>query len=705
MIWQNFAAFSLPFALCACGSSTPLFVKKPSAPKTLQEGVSVSTSVVYIRPWAELADSLSPKFANTPDNALSNVLGAQSFSDFRLLQSLGISAQAGVQLDPVSAVTDEAVRKLATKTTGDVTETVSDTTDRTVTTKSVDDNSPPATADLPAARSGSATALADQIGATRTPGTEPLFRYSTAAALYQEIGLLNDAVAGIPGFAGKKPYIIRLRVGVLPYRRDLEWDVYAHLMLADGVDTVGAPQIVLPILSSEAFEGTMDASALQQINELRLGIQALAANAKISGGISRLNDNLTQFLSRSYSPSLQVTGTSGLSIDVKFGASRDRTGYALTSRNFYVTVVAYLDEPLLNGSPKRYRFHTQYEARDAKKGQLVKSDTKSYFQRADAAVARANIVLPEGCDGADLIFRYIEYVNLYGGGAAKELQANYGQCTSPDTLKRLGKYDFMLDALAARRMVEKSSFPLELQPRRAAFLSGAVPLVQESAEGLVVDIPYSGPDELPLGRLRAQLVDNGGMMSLSPRLVTLKSSGAQRLVHLEFPPLSAFKSEAIAPSKGGAKPIADPRQKPQGWSVVLTLAPQATSEAPIAFRASLANGYVATATKAATPDFAFSTPVRSARLGADGLLSFSVQVKPPENGKIKLSAKDAELIENGAPVGDLTISTAGTRSITLRNAMPGQTVTLTATATLDADSKAKAETSVAVLVQPPLTSK
>lgn len=691
--------------LSGCGSTHPLTVGKPALPKTLQAGATVSTSVVYIRPWADIADGLSPKFPNTADNALGNVLTSQSFSDFRLLRSLGISAQAGVQFDPISAVTDEAVRKLATKTTGDKTETVSDTTDRTITTRKVDDDTPPSTGDLPAARTGSASALADQIGAARAPSTEPFFRYSTASALYQEIGLLNDAVAGIPGYEGKKPYIIRLRVGVQPYRRDLPWDVYAHLMLADGGNVFTDAPILLPILSSEAFEGNMDASAMQRINEIRMGLQALAANAKVSGGFSKLNDNLTAFLTRTYSPSLQVTGTGGQTIDVRFSASKDKTGYALTSRNFYVTVVAYLDEPKLNAGPKKYRFHTNYEARDAERGTPVLSNNSAFERQAAEALARSKIFLPKTCSAADFIWYFTEFANVFGVAQAPDkLTAQYAgtNCVSAATVTTIKRYSFLLDALAARRMIATSSFPLELPARKARLVQGVAPLVQDGVDGLMIDIPYEGPDQLPLAEVVARLSENAGPLSLQPRAITLKSAGSQRLVHLEFPPLSAFQA-AAKPAAPAKKPAgSDPRSKPDGWRVDVDLR---SAVPPMTYSANLAQGYVATVPKSPVPEFIFASPLRSARLATDGLLAVSVYVKLPDGGKVKLTAKDAEILDGGIAINELAIPASGMRTISLRNAIPGQTVTITATATLDADAKAKTESSIAFLVQPPLATK
>lgn len=689
----------LAAAVSGCGSTIPLLVKKSPSPSTLQEGVTVSTSVVYVRPWAEVAAALSPKFANTPEAALGNVLNSQSFSDFRLLQSLGFSLQGGVKLDPISAVTDEAVRKVATKTTGDTTETTSDTTDRTVTTKKVDDNSPPAAGDLPASRSGSATGLPDQIGAARAPGTEPFFRYSTAAALYQEIGLLNDAVAGLPGFEGKTPYIIRLRVGVVPFRRDLPWDVYARLLLADGDPEFKDPMILLPILSSEAIEGTMDASALQQINEIRLGLQALAANAKVSGGFSRLNDNLTEFLTRTYSPSLQVTGSDGFGIDVKFSASRDKTGYALNSRNFYVTVVAYLDRPKLNEKSKEYRFHVKYGARDVETGAPISDSIEQYYNAVDEFIKNDGIDFEnDKCDPASIIWDYSNIISTSGTIDLKnKLNARHRpsgkECIDEEKSNIFFSYPFLLNVTGIKRLYNFSSSPIEIRSAKANFDSSAMPLVQNSKDALIVDVPYVGTDQFPLEQLGAKLTTNGGTLSLAPRAITLRSAGAQKLVRVEFPALSAFKSGV---SSGQQPKVADPRTQPEAWTVSINV----SGLPDVYYKASLATGYIAAEQpKPAVPKFEFAVSASSVVRAADGTSSVGLYVKPPDGGRVKLSVQGADLMENNAFAHELVIAVPTARSISLRNVVWGQTVTLKAVASLDADPKATDESIVVLPVR------
>lgn len=718
--------------LAAC-SNSPLHVQTSRPPRYFQEGVSVTAAVVYTRPWNEISANLSPGFENTPANALSRVLQSQSYSDFRLLNALGINLQAGADLGPRITTTDEATRNLNTATTGGVTQTTRDDTTQVVTTRRVDDNAPP---DLPAAQSPvtarSAGDLPDQIGSTRTVATEPFFHYSAAAALYQEIALINDAVRGIPQYSNTRPYVIRLRVGVTAFRRDLPWDIYAHLSLFR-TDGGHDPIVILPILSTDAYEGTLDASALQQLVDLRLSLQATAGNFRAGGGFNRLNDRLSTFLRRRYDSSLRISGVNGTSLDVKFGAARDNTGFALDDRDHYVTLIAYLPEPHV-GDDYRYRFFMTQEARNVRTGQRVDFESDAFYSRTAPIVARFHLsddlVLanqsivratrrnpsPDQSDSGsgetrtcrstvgELLFYLANDVGVDGATAAL---SNFRNCMNSSSWGIIdSSANFLISsALTARSSDPTNSFEFHVRPSNVAlgstFPTALSPQVQNSERTTTVWVPYSG--RLELDDVQALLVPigAGGVNSLAPRAVSLRTLGAQSFVVLEFP---AVASLALGSPTGR---VARRFHSTQNWRVCVArtsedlhrcAANAAARDDARFYNGALGLGYVNVLTPQG-PQFTMTTPVQSVRLAADGTLSFSVNVAPAVGRPVKLTAIGAELMVGGAVVNDLSVTTAGLVPITLRNAVPGGVATIQGVSTAAEDPEARTVRQVSVAVQ------
>jgi hypothetical protein len=724
-----FAIAGAAISLLASCSSTPLFVKKPKAPTTLQEGVSVTGTVVYVRPWSEVKDALSPKFENTPANALSQVLQTQSYSDFRLLNALGLSAQAGVDLGPRITRTDESTRHLDTSGSGDTFETTRDENTQTITTKRVDDNTPPDLPAAPASSAGTRTAasLPDLIGATRTPTSEPMFRYAAAAALYQEIGLINDAVLGIPELEGYKPYIVRIRMGVNPFRRDLPWDVYAHISLfeeevakpgdnaATGdrdrsvAETVPEPIIILPILSTEAYEGTLDAAALQQLFDLRLALQATAGNAKAGAGFNKLNENLTTFLTRRYESSLRVSAASGRGIDVKFGASRDKTGFALSDRDHFVTLIAYIKPPYQDENAKKLTFYMMHEARDAKTGAIIAVDNDAFYSALVPVMQRLGLTddqLNSDCEihhVDELLYRFADEVTRLSASTAA---TNLNRCLKIP----IQHTDYLIAELSAiRRLDPKSLFSFSIAPikhsRSAEFLD-ASPYVQSSKKSLTVAVPYTG--ELEIDAVRALLVPDGIAQAgpFAPRTVTLRTSGSQNQVVLEFPSLVSLKFDGLSDKE------AEKLKSPAGWRICAAVSATAlgtcrtgaAASGKDAYSRRLSSGYAETPAVDA-PAFVLSTPVQSVKIGADGLVTFAVYVEPAKDRPVTLTTEGAELMVGGAAANELEVKAKGAQSLTLRNALAGGTIRIHAVSTAEADTSVKTEHEVIVAVQAPAAPK
>ena len=163
---------------------------------------------------------------------------------------------------------------------------VPSTTSAGTTTTSQSSNSSGPTAGTPTAASlpggGSVT------GATL--GQEPLLKFWTAAALYQEVQLLNRYVqdAAIP--EGFTAYVVRLQVSLLPWARNEPYDAYADISFfrgdfchenrieetpkCDGQTSQNEVRI-LPLLVTDDIEAALEARSYDRIRQLALALSAV----------------------------------------------------------------------------------------------------------------------------------------------------------------------------------------------------------------------------------------------------------------------------------------------------------------------------------------------------------------------------------------------------------------------------------------------
>jgi hypothetical protein len=737
-IWKAMGAGVIACALASCGAFKPLKVEKLPPPKTMQEGVELNAVAVYSKSWPELIDSLSPKFGNTPDGALAQVDQVQSFADNRFLNAMGIGAQAGVQFGPQISSSDETTRSIASNDASGTTVVSKDDTSRTITTKRESSNASP---ELPAASAGagggrSATSLPDLIGATRNPSTEPFFRYSAANALYQEIALINDAVAGIPAFRDTKPYIVRLRVSVKPYRRDLPWDLYAHFTLFEDQPNGSKPVIVLPILSTESYQGTIDASALQQVLDLRLSLQAAVSNAKAGASFDKLNDQLTSFLTRRYESTLHVGGASGRSLQVKFGAARDKTGFALEDRDHFVTIVAYLKPPYRDEDPRSYRFYMDYEARNSETGVPVTDNSQAFYEKVAPVVARLGLVetdiradsvarptetLTETQGGTKvdgpaqlfcdpkigrLLFNFADDIGLYDGRRAI---LNLAECFKPSYSRNavLANALYLVSKVTnARTLASDTSFSFDIKPlsvvKDVTFNARAAPQVQVTRKAFTVAVPYAG--DLDLEKVTALLTPDADAKAgaFEPRTIALKTTGPVSQIVMDFPPLASMQFDSLPAT------VVTKLKEPAGWDICVAVAPQDVSDCPTTVPApaavvpgvymrALSAGY-SKASAADQPSFALSTPTQSVKQAADGTVTFGVYVEPPQGLPVKLTVTGGELVVGGAATQEIAVTTKGMVSLTVRNSTPGGLVVVhgLSVSTTDVDAKTTKDLSIAV---------
>jgi hypothetical protein len=241
----------------------------------------------------------------------------------------------------------------------------------------------------------------DQHGITPAPGTssfsqsflagpslgrpDAMLEYWSAAALFQEVQMLNRSVrdAAIP--AGYRAYVVRLQVSLLPRRRNEPYDAYTTLSFfapsptaaeragEDGGGAAGAlayepaatslrsgsaardallpgtGPCVLPLVVTDNLEASQQGRASQDTQNLALAFLAFPGQFATDVTADLFQDQLqAQLNARDLNSLLTVARLSENSLRVRLGAMQQASAkFAMVPRNHYVTLLLMVPEDAL----------------------------------------------------------------------------------------------------------------------------------------------------------------------------------------------------------------------------------------------------------------------------------------------------------------------------------------------------------------------
>ena len=186
-------------------------------PDSQAEAASTHVAVVAVAPWDEYATAIQPTFTLTPAEALTQAIPATASFQSRIVDAVRLSLQAGL---PTSGTTETATEN--TDAAGVQTNTLSRET------TSAPGTLPP----LPGFLTQVPGAGSLQFP-TATLSEDPFLKYSIATDLYEEVQILNRVLSDAKISEKVEPYFLRIKVAVMPYRRDLDYDAYSDINFPD----------------------------------------------------------------------------------------------------------------------------------------------------------------------------------------------------------------------------------------------------------------------------------------------------------------------------------------------------------------------------------------------------------------------------------------------------------------------------------------
>jgi len=192
--------------------------------KNQADAGDVSIAVTLIARWEEFVDTLSPNFQMDGEKALQRVIPKTSLLEEALATRLSVTG--GLDIAGVTPGRSRGSPQQAGAQGVGAGQLPAGPAGKPQPNLGAggDANYPPAT---PPDKKPSA-GTTDGSGGQGLPN-DPMLEYAAATAFYQEIQFLNRYVSEAALRSGYGAYVIRIQVSVVPFLRNLPYDVYTNL--------------------------------------------------------------------------------------------------------------------------------------------------------------------------------------------------------------------------------------------------------------------------------------------------------------------------------------------------------------------------------------------------------------------------------------------------------------------------------------------
>jgi hypothetical protein len=282
--------------------------------------------------------------STTSASTLSNTLGGgtstQSNVTAGTTNSSGSSTSGGTQTNTAASGSSGS-----TSTTSTVTSTGNSTTTQTTTTQQGPGTLPASllpTASLPNA--------AAQTGPSGTVALDPVLQYQTAAAIYQEVQLLNSYVRDAAQRYGYVPYLARLQLSISPFAHNEPYDVYIDLGVFSRCKAshVGQPVITIPLLVTDNIESGQATNSANIAHQFASSLGGILQNTAFQASLSDLRDQFKAILGNNLNSLYMVTrGGADNVIRVRLGAAtapNPDANYTMLAQTHNVSFLMLVDK-------------------------------------------------------------------------------------------------------------------------------------------------------------------------------------------------------------------------------------------------------------------------------------------------------------------------------------------------------------------------
>lgn len=389
-------ALAFVTALTVAGCNGTDVAKPGKTLKSREEAGTVLVSVNSIAPWDQVSAALQPTFTMASgDDALDKVAPRTQRLVEQTLQAFGFSLGLGLPQTSTNATQTTGLQQSSTVArAGDETTRNSEsnrTLDNSSTTTLQPGQAPEVPEGLPAG-AGRLTAKS----ADGDIGLDPFLQYQAAAALYQEVQLLNREVNIAASRRCYAPYLVRLQLAAIPYRQNVAYDIHTKIGFFHGAgDTPPVLEIgeledltdqqkkqmtkqeqamwenerkqekfkrqqgclnattpyVVPILATDNLERAVHSRASELARQIGLGVNFMVQGIGGNVGLNAANQQLRAVLADDVNSLFTVSRLTDNSLYVRIGASQQAAvRAALVGRTYDVSLLllvplGFFEEP------------------------------------------------------------------------------------------------------------------------------------------------------------------------------------------------------------------------------------------------------------------------------------------------------------------------------------------------------------------------
>lgn len=325
---------------------------EPTIVNYRDEAGGVLLSVNSVGRWEQVADAMQPKFnLASGDAALSKVMPTTARIQQQILDAFGLSLGLGLP----QSFSESAAARTATESQTNTGATSSQGFTNTATS-----TSKPGV--VPSAPSGKAAS--GEFPSGIAPGTDlgfdPLLQYRAAASLYQTVQLMNREVELAVKRKGFVPYIVRMQLVNIPYRRHLPYDVYAQVAFFPASKTLPFSSVddntqlpyVVPLIVTDDLEQAIKSRAAEVARQLGLAVSAMVQGVGGNVGANWEKRNRESVLAADVNSLLTVGRLNDNGIFIRLGAANEATGgNALVGRTYDISLLLLVPEDYFNAKP------------------------------------------------------------------------------------------------------------------------------------------------------------------------------------------------------------------------------------------------------------------------------------------------------------------------------------------------------------------
>jgi hypothetical protein len=394
--------FALGAAFAAAACSTDTAITKPTRVGSQDQAAAVLVTPTNVVQWDQVAAAMQPNFALSGDQALTQVLPATERIQEQVLSAFGASLGVGLpQSFGQSSTTNTAKSSTTTTTptTGPATTSSSGSTDtnsgRTTTTQ-------PGV--VPTVPSGVPTGgqLPSGPSVAGDVGLDPVLKYQAALSLFESVQMMNREVQNAAILRCYVPFLVRVRLAVLPYRPNLAYTLDSRIAFFPSESTTGSgttplllvgpnsndkhtacndgsylPQIV-PILAADDIERALKSRATEAAQQIGLALSAMVHGVGANLGLNNVNQSLNSISGQDFNSRLTIARQSDNTLYVRIGATEQATaGTALVAQNYDIAVLLLAPRAYFCGTScsetvdRQIRLVTSTQFRDALDGSLL----------------------------------------------------------------------------------------------------------------------------------------------------------------------------------------------------------------------------------------------------------------------------------------------------------------------------------------------